>query len=138
MIADEILSCLDKVKQTGEGRWVALCPCHEEKTPSMCITEKDDAVYVHCFGCGANGKDVCEKLGIEPFKLFADGFKAGDYKKPKIPATDILRCISFESLFISMCADQLSVGTPLKDDDRERLKLAAKRVRQAAIEGGLN
>jgi len=49
---DSILSQLEGVKRSGSG-WVALCPCHEDRTPSLSITETEDGkVLYKCFaGC---------------------------------------------------------------------------------------
>lgn len=53
MSADTLLSRLDKVKQTGQGRWLACCPAHDDKNPSLSVRELDDGrMLLHCFtGC---------------------------------------------------------------------------------------
>tara|TARA_S200002703_G_scaffold98191_1_gene84880 strand:+ start:3224 stop:3640 length:417 start_codon:yes stop_codon:yes gene_type:complete len=137
MIADRFLPLLSKVRSTGQGRWIACCPVHEDKTPSMTITESDESVLIHCFGCGANGKDVCEALGIDPFELFGRDFIAGEYKKPRIPAADILRCLDFEVMFLNCVQQQLAQGQPLTDKDKDRMKLTSKRIHSAMQAGGL-
>ena len=71
MSIETILNALDKVKRKSAGKWVALCPCHAEKTPSLAVTENSDrSVMMHCFGCGANGMAVVESLGIDINELF--------------------------------------------------------------------
>lgn len=43
-----------KVKLIKRGReYQALCPFHQEKTPSFTVSE--DKGFFHCFGCGAHG-----------------------------------------------------------------------------------
>ncbi len=43
-----------KVKLIKHGReFQALCPFHQEKTPSFTVSE--DKGFFHCFGCGAHG-----------------------------------------------------------------------------------
>jgi len=39
---DIILSRLEKVKPLGNNKYRALCPCHEEKTPSFNLKLLDD------------------------------------------------------------------------------------------------
>ena len=43
-----------RLKLIRRGReYTALCPFHNEKTPSFTIS--DDKGFYHCFGCGAHG-----------------------------------------------------------------------------------
>ena len=42
MSADVLLSILEGVKRTGPGRWMARCPAHGDKSPSLSIRELDD------------------------------------------------------------------------------------------------
>jgi len=43
MAIDALLSRLAKARQSGTGRWVACCPAHDDKRPSLSIRELDDA-----------------------------------------------------------------------------------------------
>ena len=67
-----ILQHLDKVRRVKNrnDRWYALCPCHADKNPSLCITQKPEKILMHCFSCEANGIDVCNKLGIDARDMF--------------------------------------------------------------------
>lgn len=44
-----------ELKRSGSSktRWVGLCPFHQEKTPSFCVS--DDRCFFKCFGCGESG-----------------------------------------------------------------------------------
>ena len=42
------------IQNAGGGRKKALCPFHEEKTPSFVIYTEDN--QYHCFGCGVHGR----------------------------------------------------------------------------------
>ena len=55
-----------EIKRHDHNRDWALCPFHNEKTPSFCIS-KDNNKF-HCFGCGEHGDliDLIKKLyGME-------------------------------------------------------------------------
>ena len=54
----------EQAKENGIG-WVARCPAHDDKTPSLSITEGDDGrVLVHCHaGCPADA--ICEAVGLK-------------------------------------------------------------------------
>jgi len=137
MIADQYLPFFDKVIPLGKDRWKVNCCCHEEKTPSLHITDQGDSVVMHCFGCGANGMDVCEVLGLSPMTLFGDDYKADGTKPSRPPYADILSCLSYESLFVSFCAEDVRKGKALSDDDMKRLDLATSRIYAAVVAGGL-
>lgn len=133
---DGFLSRLDRVKSTGTNRWIALCPAHDDKNPSLTIRQADDErVLIHCFaGCGA--ADVLASVGMNFADLYPErnGWDT-DYKKPErkpFYAADVLRAVGFESLVVATAAANLSHGMTLTDEDRERLMLAAERL-QAAV-----
>ena len=47
---ERALDLLEDVRQTGLDQWMARCPSHEDKTPSLSIREGDDGrVLLHCF-----------------------------------------------------------------------------------------
>jgi len=72
---DDLLDRLDKVRQTGEHKYLACCPVHGDRNPSMSLSEAigDDGyrkVLVYCFACHAGAQDVVEALGLPMSVLF--------------------------------------------------------------------
>ena len=57
-----------QLKKTG-GRYFGLCPFHNEKTGSFCVTP--DRQMFHCFGCGMGG-------GAITFVMHAEGMTFPD------------------------------------------------------------
>lgn len=55
------LSNLPKFKQVGRLRYVACCPAHDDRTPSLSITEAEDKILVHCFS-GCSQDEVLDAL----------------------------------------------------------------------------
>src|SRR3954454_12213508 len=49
----EVVGARTDLRRAGPGRYMGLCPFHEERTPSFSV-DADKKVY-HCFGCGASG-----------------------------------------------------------------------------------
>ncbi len=82
MSLTNILNCLDKVTKTGQNAYKAICPCHAENTPSLTIKEDGNNIMCHCFGCGANGMEVVQALGLESSELFNESRKMAEKNQP--------------------------------------------------------
>lgn len=137
MSADNLLQHLDKVKRTGQGRWMACCPAHVDRSPSLSIRELDDGrVLVHCFS-GCDVEEVLGAVGLKFDALYPE--KAIEHGKPErrpFPAADILRAIMAEVTIAYLCAKDVSVGHQLTPADLARLLVAAGRI-QAALNAGM-
>ena len=72
--AEHFISKLPSAKPVPSGphrnRWLALCPSHSDKNPSLAITEKQDGrLLLKCWhGCGAN--EIVSAIGLELKDLF--------------------------------------------------------------------
>lgn len=64
MIINDILPRLKGLKRSGSG-WIALCPAHDDKRPSLSIKEKDGRALVYCFAKCAYA-DIVAALDISP------------------------------------------------------------------------
>lgn len=67
---DRILDRLDGVRRTGDGRAMARCPAHQDRRPSLSVSEGDDGrVLVYCFaGCGVEA--IVASVGLDLADLF--------------------------------------------------------------------
>lgn len=130
--AYSLLSRLDGVRQSGPGRWLARCPAHDDRGPSLSVREMDDGrVLVHCFAeCPIH--DVLDALGLAMADLYPHGAH-GDYQRERLAWSprDVLACVADESVIVIMAATALARGEPLSDDRRARLLLAAERMQRA-------
>ena len=71
MSLEELLTRLELVRRCGRG-WMARCPAHMDKSPSLsiCIAE-DGLILMHCFaGCAV--EQICASLGLTMRHLFPD------------------------------------------------------------------
>ena len=65
---ERLLGRLDGVKANGVG-WVALCPAHPDRNPSLSVSQGDEGALAHCHaGCDTGA--VLTALGIKPADLF--------------------------------------------------------------------
>ena len=135
MIAARLLDRLEGVRQTGPDRWLARCPAHDDRHPSLSIREIDnDRVLVHCFtGCDAQA--VLSAVGLEVDALYPERpSHRGRSERRPFPATDVLRAIAHEALIVAVAASRLGNGGVLTDEDRRRLLMASGRITAAVQE----
>lgn len=134
--AQIILDRLEGVKPCGPSRWVAKCPAHDDKTPSLSIRETDTGqILIYDFaGCAA--ADVVAAVGLSLADLFPAPLKQHG-TKPTHPnhwhaAREALRAVSAEALLVALAAENISKGIKFSPEDHARLILAAGRCRAAA------
>lgn len=64
MRADEFAALLN-AKRVGRGKWVALCPAHPDKHPSLSITEgRKHPVVFKCMSAGCTQDEVIHAMGM--------------------------------------------------------------------------
>lgn len=64
------LSRLEKVKQRGQGSWIACCPAHSDTTPSLAIdVGKDGRLLLKCWA-GCSNLDVISAVGVSWAELY--------------------------------------------------------------------
>lgn len=136
---DNLLSRLDRVKRTGDGKFQARCPAHDDKSPSLTIRELDDGrILVHCFG-GCDVQDVLAAVGMTFDDLYPPRkIQQGRPERRPFPATDVLRAIGFEALVVAAAGVALLAGQPFSNIDRERLIMAVHRIQSALTAAGVN
>jgi hypothetical protein len=128
--ADIILTHLDKVRSTGPGKWIACCPAHEDRSPSLSIRETDDGtVLLKCFaGCCA--AEIVEAVGLQMIDLFPPrepGIHSRRPKAPRVSPSEILVLISHE-MFVVQAAAHASFNGEITDDDLTRLSISIDRI----------
>lgn len=130
----ELLERLDRVKPTAPGRWLARCPAHKDKSPSLSIREKEDGtVLIYCFaGCGA--VDILNTLGLKWDALFPpnpSGLIQNSPSRSRIPARDLLEIVSQEVSVVAIVAADMLAGKTISEADWKRFAQAATRIGQA-------
>lgn len=70
MTVEDLLPRLDAVRRSSRG-FVARCPAHADKSPSLAIKEGERGLLVKCWA-GCTLQEICVALGIEQRELFFD------------------------------------------------------------------
>lgn len=123
---DLLLSRLEGVKQHGE-RYMARCPAHQDKSPSLSLSRGGDGrALVHCYA-GCETRDVLAAVGLEMRDLFTDNLSQDQrqqYQRNKLEAER-----HFERLVIEAAKGEAKAGD-LSDESTARLALAQERIDQ--------
>ena len=139
MSAEKLLACLDKVRKTGQGRFIACCPAHADKSPSLAIRDMDDGrTLIHCFS-GCDTEQVLSAVGLTFADLMPEP-NSNSIKGESRPfaAADALRCLGFESLVVMFAAKSLSNGKPLPESDVQRLMKSVELIQAGLAAAGVN
>jgi hypothetical protein len=128
---ENLLSRLTKVKGRA-GNYVACCPAHEDKTPSLAVKEQDGKIILHCFA-GCSVENIVGAVGMDMTDLFPPSEQRYDKPAPKVRffATDLLRVIALEAAIVSIAAYDMAKGKKLPKVDLDRLQLAYQRINDA-------
>jgi hypothetical protein len=55
----------------SQGRWMAKCPSHEDRMPSLSITQGDKGALLKCFG-GCSLEAILQSMGLNKSDIFTD------------------------------------------------------------------
>lgn len=127
---DALLGRLEKVKQTGRDRWMACCPAHQDRHPSLSIAETHDGtILIHDFG-GCPPGDVLAAVGMRLVDLFpnkasqhANRGSLPDWKRRRFRAA-----LDRELLVIEIAQHDIATGRQLSAEDADRVALASERI----------
>lgn len=140
MNVEPFLALLDGVKSTGRNRWIAKCPSHEDKSPSLAVAEGDNGtILIRCWA-GCEALSIVHAVGLELADLFPDRDLS---KLTKVQAADVkmlskrndveaaLYTCEIEAHVLMQCALALQAGRKLSEATLARLVQAYNRVSDA-------
>ena len=71
MKADDFASIVH-ARSAGRNRWLARCPAHDDRSPSLVITQGDRGILVRCWSHGCTPAQIVAALGLSLKDLFDD------------------------------------------------------------------
>ncbi len=127
MDVNDFLASLEGVKGRN-GSWVARCPGHQDRSPSLTVKELGDGrILIHCFaGCGTD--EVLGAMGLTMSDLFPEPLATRMAPVRGFSAMDALRALKYESSLLVMAAADTAEGRPV---DQARVATAAGRIAEA-------
>lgn len=138
---DKLLKRLESVKKTRPDKWVAKCPAHDDKRPSLSIREAEDGkILLKCWaGCGAS--EITNALGLSLADLFPGDRRSlkdhstGPMRKP-FDYRDALQGISHEATVARLIVTSVNNGEGVDAESLDRLALAEERIASALQAAG--
>jgi hypothetical protein len=131
---DRLIARLHKVKRTGQQRWVACCPAHDDSRPSLSLRQQPDGrILLHCFAnCAVT--DVVAAVGMDMTDLFPQPIE-GVHRRAKVNKPfnlhDVVRCLAADALLIVQCSNLMLRGGTLTPATHQSLVAAAARFQAA-------
>ena len=71
MDAENVLGLLDGVQSRGSGKWMACCPAHDDRSPSLSIKEGERGLLIRCWA-GCDLRQIAQALGLRVSDFFFD------------------------------------------------------------------
>jgi len=133
MSADTLLSRLDGVKRTGAGRWIARCPAHEDKSPSLSVREMDDGrILLHDFA-SCSTEEILGAVGLTFDALFPERpIEHGKPERRPFLPSDVFDIARREISVAALIAADMHKSRVLSEADYERLFVVVARLNQIA------
>jgi hypothetical protein len=134
MTLDQILDRLEGVKKLGNGRYMARCPAHQDKTASLGITKKEGKILMRCFAeCDIYW--VLGGMGLKMEDLFPDNPQShGRPIKYRWSASQIVMALG-ESMSMVMFYLERQKYKKLTDEEFAILRTHANKVIVLCNEG---
>ena len=124
-----ILDRLTGVRKSGSG-WIAKCPAHPDKSPSLSIREGERGVILKCW-IGCTFPAIVDALGLRQSDLFYGALAAPQQRQHAFKAV-LKACVSESIVVITS-----SRSGVMPEQDHDRLRTAALRLRAALTLDGL-
>lgn len=78
MNAQTLLLRLSGVRQNGPGKWMAKCPAHDDRSPSLSIRQTDDGkILLHCWS-GCDSEAILAAIGLGWKDLYPDKWQEAE------------------------------------------------------------
>ncbi len=124
-----LLDRLDRVRETGPGRWIARCPGHDDRSPSLSIRRLEDGrILLHDFA-GCDAQSILAAIGL----TFSDLYDRplSHHAQPtrnRIPARDLIGLVDHEALIVGMVGAAMLKNKKIDAETWDRLATAVRRI----------
>ena len=129
--AENMLNLLGGVKVSGAGKWQALCPSHDDKSPSLSVKETSDGTMLLRCWAGCNTSEIVGALGLGLSDLFPrvdHSFQPCTASRGLIEARQQERAIEQEHGYAKAAERAVSIHYAATDDARKHGYIKRKNI----------
>ncbi|HKI53636.1 MAG TPA: CHC2 zinc finger domain-containing protein [Anaerolineales bacterium] len=133
---EDFLSRLQKVRRTGAKSWIACCSAHQDKNPSMTVSEGSDGrILAHCFSHQCGIDDIAAAVGLEVKDLMPEnlGYHRMKPLRMGVNPKDAMCAVRDDMTSFLIWAKMVQRGEVLTGADTLEMAKAVGRI-QMAIE----
>ncbi|MBF6649527.1 DNA primase [Methylobacter sp. BlB1] len=122
-----LLSSLDKVKNTGPGKYIAICPSHADRRPSLSIKlTDDDKILLKCWA-GCQVTEIVGAIGLTLSDLMPEkpqGYDRAHARVPRFSKSEMFDRLLHESIILGLGIRRLLNGKELSPADIQSINKA--------------
>jgi len=126
-----LIDRLAGVRETGPNRWLARCPAHDDRSPSLSIRECDDGrSLIHCFA-GCETENVLAAVGLSFSDVMPERVGEQHFHRSvrqRIPPRDALALLDHETLVVAIIGADILDHKQLDEPTWSRLAQAVSRI----------
>lgn len=134
---DSILNRLEKVRRTGPGKWIACCPAHADKRPSLAVKlTDDDKILLKCWA-GCDVESIVSAIGLTLSDLMPEKPQGYDRTRARVPRfnrSEMFDRLLHESIILGLGIRQLLSGKELSPADIESIGKAESLIDELRAE----
>lgn len=136
MIAEDFVARLEKVRKAGERSWSACCPAHEDRSPSLRVSDKDGTILLKCFA-GCSAQEIVSAVGVNLSDLFPprNEHEAKQYRRERV-IRGTLKDLEHELRVALIILGDVTSGRALSSEDHQRAKRAQATLRKLMADVG--
>ncbi|MDA0296995.1 MAG: hypothetical protein O3A31_13620, partial [Planctomycetota bacterium] len=108
---DRVLARLEAVHSSGDQNWIARCPAHDDRNPSLSVgVGREGRVLLKCHA-GCDHHSILEALELSPRDLFAE-IPEDSRARPSAPNRPPKHRSTFDTLTDAEAAYRRQLGDP--------------------------
>jgi hypothetical protein len=130
MTAEVLLDRCEAVQSLRDGKYLARCPAHDDRSPSLSIKEcSDGRVLIHCFA-GCEPEVILKSVGLSFRDLMPERSRGVHSYRPLrwINPVDALHTLDHEALVVAIIGADFLEHKEIDDETWARLAASVSRI----------